>query len=407
MTNIIKGTWKWNNIVTLPFSGDYNNGNTVYFTSNNNYYSNIYLYLGLESDHIAYIDASGNYTEVYSNGVWISEAYQVVEFGDLALDQSFGSQFREIFIANAKRLDWAAKPATVNQLKDVHTKLKQADEILGTADTPGHVQLADYDLQGLVGTPGWAAGIGHTHSDYASASHGHDTTTLTPDDINAAWEEHYHNASEITAGTLPITRGGTGATTKTGVLTNLGITATATELNYCDGVVSNIQTQLNEKAPLNNNTQVVAAGMIYQRDITLQATENSALHLYSESSHGDQYSRVTVGDSYIQLRKQEAINDEESSQIEMYDNQLDLSVRGLAETTDDYDSEIHSGISISSHSITIGDIGGIDNDPEYDPLSVDLDANRVRVNGSKVMTANDFRYNTTTGVLVINTTWED
>lgn len=44
----------------------------------------------------------------------------------------------------------------------------------------------------------------------------------------------------------PIAKGGTGATTASGALTNLGITAT--ELNYVDGVTSNIQTQLNEKA---------------------------------------------------------------------------------------------------------------------------------------------------------------
>ena len=46
----------------------------------------------------------------------------------------------------------------------------------------------------------------------------------------------------------PITKGGTGATTSSGALTNLGITATASELNYCDGVTSNIQTQLDNKA---------------------------------------------------------------------------------------------------------------------------------------------------------------
>ena len=70
---------------------------------------------------------------------------------------------------------------------------------------------------------------------------------------------HNHNASNINAGTLsadrlptvPITKGGTGATTAAGALTNLGITATAAELNYVDGVTSNVQTQLNNK--LNTN----------------------------------------------------------------------------------------------------------------------------------------------------------
>ena len=56
-----------------------------------------------------------------------------------------------------------------------------------------------------------------------------------------------YTLSSIT-GTLAVGKGGTGATTAAGALTNLGLTATATELNYCDGVTSSIQTQLNGKA---------------------------------------------------------------------------------------------------------------------------------------------------------------
>ena len=52
----------------------------------------------------------------------------------------------------------------------------------------------------------------------------------------------------LTTGVIPITSGGTGATDITGILTNLGVTATIDELNYVDGVTSNIQMQLNNKA---------------------------------------------------------------------------------------------------------------------------------------------------------------
>ena len=61
-------------------------------------------------------------------------------------------------------------------------------------------------------------------------------------------------------GTLPVSCGGTGATTASNALSNLGLTATAaelntldgitasvTELNYTDGVTSSIQDQLNSK----------------------------------------------------------------------------------------------------------------------------------------------------------------
>ena len=64
----------------------------------------------------------------------------------------------------------------------------------------------------------------------------------------------------LTTGTVPVASGGTGATTAAAALTNLGITATAAELNkldgvtattaelnYVDGVTSNIQTQLDGK----------------------------------------------------------------------------------------------------------------------------------------------------------------
>ena len=84
-----------------------------------------------------------------------------------------------------------------------------------------------------------------------------------------AASSHNHAASNITSGTLssdrlptvPVAKGGTGATTAANALINLGLTATAaelnkmdgvtattTELNYVDGVTSNIQTQLNGKA---------------------------------------------------------------------------------------------------------------------------------------------------------------
>ena len=53
--------------------------------------------------------------------------------------------------------------------------------------------------------------------------------------------------STLTARVTPINKGGTGATTAEDALVNLGITATAEELNYITGVTSGIQEQLDEK----------------------------------------------------------------------------------------------------------------------------------------------------------------
>ena len=70
---------------------------------------------------------------------------------------------------------------------------------------------------------------------------------------------------------LPVSKGGTGGTSLYAVLTNAGVTATASELNvmdgitastaelnYCDGVTSNIQTQLNGKAAISHSHDYAA-----------------------------------------------------------------------------------------------------------------------------------------------------
>lgn len=97
---------------------------------------------------------------------------------------------------------------------------------------------------------------------------------------------HSHAAGDITSGTLPISRGGTGASTAANALKNLGVTATAaelnildgvtattTELNYVDGVTSNIQTQLNAKA--------------------------ASSHSHSNYENQNAFSNVTVGETTI------------------------------------------------------------------------------------------------------------
>lgn len=54
----------------------------------------------------------------------------------------------------------------------------------------------------------------HTHTGYAAANHTHS---------EYAESSHTHKVADITSGTLPISRGGTGASTASGALSNLGI----------------------------------------------------------------------------------------------------------------------------------------------------------------------------------------
>ena len=103
----------------------------------------------------------------------------------------------------------------------------------------------------------------------AAESHTHTVDDITDFPATMPPSAHTHNASDINAGTLdtarmpvvPVDKGGTGATTAAQALINLGITATASEINSLNGVSSNIQGQISSLQAevsgggmLNNNT---------------------------------------------------------------------------------------------------------------------------------------------------------
>ena len=110
--------------------------------------------------------------------------------------------------------------------------------------------------------------------------------------------------SQVT-GTLPIANGGTGSTTASGALTNLGLTATAaeintldgitattTELNYTDGVTSNIQTQLNAKG-VGSVTSVGGTGTVQGLTLSGTVTSSGNLTLGGSLADVDLTSQVT------------------------------------------------------------------------------------------------------------------
>lgn len=91
--------------------------------------------------------------------------------------------------------------------------------------------------------------------------------TLTPDAAN-------DKVTMAVTGAIPVANGGTGATTAAAALANLGVTATAAELNhldgitstvaelnFVDGVTSNVQTQLNAKAPTSHAVAASTYGL--------------------------------------------------------------------------------------------------------------------------------------------------
>lgn len=117
------------------------------------------------------------------------------------------------------------------------------------AATPEQGAKADSAIQGIQGngttiTPNANKIVNITPSNIgaAASSHGNhvptiqtasnkiflrnDNTwqTVTPSNIGAAESSHNHSASNITSGILPISRGGTGATSASAALSNLGVT---------------------------------------------------------------------------------------------------------------------------------------------------------------------------------------
>lgn len=127
-----------------------------------------------------------------------------------------------------------------------------------------------------------------------------------------AASSHNHSASNITSGTLssdrlptvPVAKGGTGATTAAGALTNLGITATAAELNkldgvtattaelnYVDGVTSNIQTQLNGKSSTSHTHSAAGSSLGFVKsggDVTI----SSGVITVNDDSHNHTIANV-------------------------------------------------------------------------------------------------------------------
>ena len=71
-----------------------------------------------------------------------------------------------------------------------------------------------------------------------------------------ASSDHTHTLDGLD-GVLSVSKGGTGATTAGGALINLGISATADEINLIDGATSNLQEQIDGKAPSNHTHQSI------------------------------------------------------------------------------------------------------------------------------------------------------
>jgi hypothetical protein len=174
----------------------------------------------------------------------------------------------------------ATRLETPRKISIMGAAVAEAIEFDGSADV--FLQLARLDPNyldsavpiSLGGTGSTTAAAALTALGAAASTHAHaisDVTDLTATLAGKSNTGHAHAISDVTdlqtaldgksdtghghaltdsniTGTLPISKGGTGSTTAAAALTALGLTATALELNYCDGVTSAIQTQLDAKS---------------------------------------------------------------------------------------------------------------------------------------------------------------
>lgn len=118
--------------------------------------------------------------------------------------------------------------------------------------------------------------------------------------VPADWTMKVGTQTVLTDGDIiPVSRGGTGATTAAGALTKLGLIATAAELNYLDGVTSAVQTQLNGKAASSHGNHVPAVqtanNAIYLRNDNTWQTITAAEVGAAATSHNHSAADITSG----------------------------------------------------------------------------------------------------------------
>lgn len=109
------------------------------------------------------------------------------------------------------------------------------------------------------------------------------TTAATPSSVKSAYD--LANTAKTNAATAQTKADSayTLASGKAGSLSDLGVTATAAELNYVDGVTSNVQTQLDSKVPSSRTVN----GKALTSNISLSASDVGAAT--SSHTHDDRY----------------------------------------------------------------------------------------------------------------------
>ena len=124
-------------------------------------------------------------------------------------------------------------PTSMTPTAHTHTKSQITDfptSMTPTAHTHTKSQITDFpsSMTPTAHTHAWGEITGKP-STFSPSSHTHDDRYYTESEVNSLLDgkaafSHNHSASEITSGTLPVARGGTGQTSIDGIKSALGIT---------------------------------------------------------------------------------------------------------------------------------------------------------------------------------------
>lgn len=179
------------------------------------------------------------------------------------------------------------------QNKVVNTAISNLNTLVG--DTAVSTQITNAIDEITPASIGAAASSHGTHVSYSSTNPVMDGTASVGSASTVARSDHKHPTDTTRAAASDLTSHTGNKSNPHGVtLSQLGVTATATELNYCDGVTSNIQTQLNNTVKLSGNQTIngnkTFTGLIYFDDIDATITP----YLYTDLNNS---LKIKVGES--------------------------------------------------------------------------------------------------------------
>lgn len=157
------------------------------------------------------------------------------------------------------------------------------------------VNTALGNLSDLIGGTKVSEQISTAIAGKSDAGHTHDDKYYTESEVDTKLSSKA-NTSDLTSHT------GNKLNPHNVSLSQLGVTATADELNYVDGVTSNIQTQLNAKVPTSRtvNGKALSANItLSASDVGADASGSSASALTSAKAYTDAEITEWVGDKKV------------------------------------------------------------------------------------------------------------